>query len=513
MMPVAPNGVDDSGKTEALVETVSNVPPHVSLDQVLSGGWSSNKVDDLSKRNGAGGMDPSKFSSYEYSSSVAEKQQKAVVALLLLNFVALTVVYTVGTEYDDSILNSVSRTDPTTYLLYNHVVTMIFLGFGFLMAFLYRYSYSSIGYTFIISVLALFWCTFLVNYFHHCREKCETVKLEVASFFPGLFGAGAIMITFGGVLGKVTILHLVIIAMIEAPLFALNDMLCFGELSLQDAGGTITIHTFGAYFGVFLCFMRRHAKGGGSGDNTSNPEHDCFAMIGTLFLWMLWPSFNAAVAGHGESLAIVNTILAISASCFSAFLVSALEHKGKFNMVHVQNATLAGGVAIGAMADQVDKAAVAMIIGFIAGAVSTIGYNYITPFLEAKLGLHDTCGIHNLHGMPGIIGAVVSFAVVEDVDGQVGKQVKSLFITLGIALGGAVVTGLILNMIPGNVEDDMFKDDLHWLHPENEGQWRKARSSILHKFRGDLGKGDFQIAAQQVLSPFHVVTPRSHLVS
>merc|ERR550517_1639426 len=87
-----------------------------------------------------------------------------------------------------------------------------------------------------------------------------------------------------------------------------------------------------------------------------------------------------------------------------AFACSRLfEPDTKFNMVHIQNATLAGGVAVGTSSDLILSPYTAMLIGMIAGTLSTYGYVFISPWLERK-GLRDTCGIHNLHGMPGLLG-------------------------------------------------------------------------------------------------------------
>lgn len=76
-----------------------------------------------------------------------------------------------------------------------------------------------------------------------------------------------------------------------------------------------------------------------------------------MFLWLFWPSFNsAALEGDDQQRAIINTLLSISASCVIAFATSALLSKdSKFNMVHVQNSTLAGGVAIGTAAGREDE--------------------------------------------------------------------------------------------------------------------------------------------------------------
>lgn len=50
----------------------------------------------------------------------------------------------------------------------------------------------------------------------------------------------------------------------------------------------------------------------------------------------------------------------------------------------------------------------AMLVGAVAGLLSTLGYVFVTPALERGIGLKDTCGVHNLHGMPGVLGGVAA---------------------------------------------------------------------------------------------------------
>jgi ammonium transporter Rh len=53
-------------------------------------------------------------------------------------------------------------------------------------------------------------------------------------------------------------------------------------------GGSIIIHTFGAYFGLACTYAMGHTPEKFAGLATSDAASDRFAMIGTLFLWMFW---------------------------------------------------------------------------------------------------------------------------------------------------------------------------------------------------------------------------------
>jgi ammonium transporter Rh len=108
----------------------------------------------------------------------------------------------------------------------------------------------------------------------------------------------------------------------------------------------------GAYFGIAVAYMLYKTE-------LTNPESeqreksvyhsDVFAMVGTLFLFCFWPSFNAGVAAAGDARlrAVVNTYISIASSVLLTYIVScALNKEKKFDMVHIQNATLAGGVGM-----------------------------------------------------------------------------------------------------------------------------------------------------------------------
>jgi len=214
-------------------------------------------------------------------------------------------------------------------------------------------------------------------------------------------------------------------------------------------------------------------------------------MVGTLFLFCFWPSFNAGVAASGDFRlrAVVNTYISIAASVLLTYICSCFFGDGKFDIVHIQNATLAGGVAIGTVADKIIKPFGALIVGSLAGILSTLGFKKIMPLLR-KSKIHDTCGVNNLHGMPGILAAIVGmilatmprYALYQEnllpscfhyhnrsAWMQVGYQAATLGCTLAIAIGGGVITGFLLKLKVFNEKpsEAYFDDHPNWETPED----------------------------------------------
>jgi ammonium transporter Rh len=355
------------------------------------------------------------------------------------------------------------------YFAYSGVAFMIFIGFGFLMSFLRRYSFSAIGYNMLISAVAAEWGIICMAFFHHAAEDSNThvTIMSIPWLIEGCFAAGAVMISFGAVLGKATPTQLIIIAFIEIIFYSLNFYFGYLNLHATDMGGSMFVHSFGAYFGIALSYAMTPEGMGAHKFNSSRTTSDMTAMFGTLVLWLYWPSFNGALAPVSSQFrVIINTVLALQGSCITAFIFSRLlSHEGKFDMVHIQNATLAGGVAIGTSADMIVGPGGAMLIGSIAGALSVFGYVKVTPWLETK-GLYDTCGVHNLHGMPGVFAAITGaitagvatssvyglpydsiFGAGRSPSNQPGYQIGALVITLAVAIIGGYLTGLVVKFL------------------------------------------------------------------
>ncbi|CAB4002428.1 ammonium transporter Rh type B [Paramuricea clavata] len=298
---------------------------------------------------------------------------------------------------------------------------MIFLGIGYLIIFLKRYGYSSVGYNFFLGAISIQWYIIVAGCLSHRGTTGFDIDINIKSLITGLFAAAVVLISFGVYMGKVSRIQLLVIMVIEIVMYAVNEFIVLEELQVADIGGSMIVHMFACYFGMAVTFVLRRPE-----DTNNNPKEapvyhsDLFAMIGSLFLWLYWPSFNSILVapGNDKQRAVINTYLSLTACTVSVFATSAFVNKEKLQMAHVQNAVLAGGVAVGTTANMLIQPWGAILLGTLAGIISVCGFYYVQPYLNEKLKLHDTCGVHNLHGMPGLLGALagVVAAKLADVD-------------------------------------------------------------------------------------------------
>jgi len=82
---------------------------------------------------------------------------------------------------------------------------MIYVGFGFLMVFLKKNCWTSVGYNFLIAAYACQLTILLAGFWHIAlfEENCwKKITLSIPSLIIGDFGSGAVLITFGAILGK-----------------------------------------------------------------------------------------------------------------------------------------------------------------------------------------------------------------------------------------------------------------------------------------------------------------------
>jgi Amt family ammonium transporter len=172
--------------------------------------------------------------------------------------------------------------------------------------------------------------------------------------------------------------------------------------ALDFAGGTV-VHINSAVAGLTGAFFL--GKRVGYGKEAFPPHSLPLTMVGASLLWVGWFGFNAgsALEANGTAvLAFMNTFSATAAAVLSWSIGEAL-HKGKASMLGAASGAVAGLVAITPACGNVGLLG-AIVIGFIAGFVCLWGVNG----LKKMLGADDSLDVFGVHGVGGIVGALLT---------------------------------------------------------------------------------------------------------
>jgi Amt family ammonium transporter len=172
--------------------------------------------------------------------------------------------------------------------------------------------------------------------------------------------------------------------------------------ALDFAGGTV-VHINAAIAGLVGAYVI--GKRVGYGKESMAPHSLTLTMVGASLLWVGWFGFNAGSnleANGVTALAFVNTLVATAAATLSWIAGEAMS-KGKASMLGAASGAVAGLVAITPACGFVGPMG-AIVIGLLAGLFCLWGVNG----LKRMLGADDSLDVFGVHGVGGILGALLT---------------------------------------------------------------------------------------------------------
>lgn len=326
-----------------------------------------------------------------------------------------------------------------------HIMAMLLVGFGFLMVFVKKYGRSALTATFLLVSVAIP-LYILIN----SLGILGKAEISIDRLILAEFAAAGLLICAGAVLGRLKMGQYMMLGLIFIPCYMVNEWIIlsggFGLIPVggfADTGGSIIIHAFGAIFGlgvILTMTTKKEVEKSIEADAIS----DRFSMLGSMVLWIFWPSFCAAIVPAAQiPETVVNVVIALCGATLATYFTSVALRR-KIAIADIANAALAGGVAIGSTCDHANPAT-AMVIGLLAGALSVFGFAVILPWVQGKIKKVDTCGVMYLHGLPGLMGGIAAIFIVNGL--SVFTQLKGMGITIIIALLSGYIAGKVLSLL------------------------------------------------------------------
>ncbi|MBH2038104.1 MAG: ammonium transporter [Pseudomonadales bacterium] len=274
-------------------------------------------------------------------------------------------------------------------------------------------------------------------------------QLTFAIITPALIvGAFAERMKFSAMLVFMGIWFTLVYAPIAHMVWSGNGGLLWDWGVLDFAGGTV-VHINAGIAGLVACIVLGKRKGY---PTTSMAPHNLgYTLMGAAMLWVGWFGFNAgsAVAANGTAgMAMLVTQIATAAAALGWMFAEWLTH-GKPSALGIASGVIAGLVAITPAAGTCGPMG-AIIIGLSSGVICF----FCATSLKRKLGYDDSLDAFGVHGIGGIVGALLTgvfaapalggFGTVEDIGAQFFTQFKGVAFTVVYT---AIVTYVILKVI------------------------------------------------------------------
>jgi Amt family ammonium transporter len=267
-------------------------------------------------------------------------------------------------------------------------------------------------------------------------------QMTFAIITPALItGAFADRMKFSAMLVFMTLWSIIVYSPIAHMVWEPTGWLSAAGI-LDFAGGTV-VHINAGIAGLVCCLVL--GKRVGYGKEVMAPHNLVLTLIGAAMLWVGWFGFNAgsAVAADGRAgFAMLATQVATAAAALGWMFAEWIA-KGKPSALGIASGAVAGLVAITPASGFVGVGG-SLVIGIAAGVICF----WAATWLKGKFGYDDSLDCFGVHGIGGIVGALLTgvFAVkdIGGADGSVILQAKGVLTTL---VYSGVVSFILLKVI------------------------------------------------------------------
>ncbi|MCD1640271.1 ammonium transporter [Pseudomonas stutzeri] len=276
-----------------------------------------------------------------------------------------------------------------------------------------------------------------------------TFQMTFAIITPALIvGAFAERMKFSAMLVFMGVWFTLVYAPIAHMVWGGDGGLMWDWGVLDFAGGTV-VHINAGIAGLVACLVLGKRKGFPT--TPMAPHNLGLTLVGAAMLWIGWFGFNAgsAVAANGTAgMAMLVTQIATAAAALGWMFAEWIGH-GKPSALGIASGVVAGLVAITPAAGTAGPMG-ALVIGLVSGVVCF----FCATSLKRKLGYDDSLDAFGVHGVGGIVGALLTgifaapmlggFGEVENIGLQLWIQFKGVLFTVVYT---GIVTYLILKAI------------------------------------------------------------------
>ena len=231
--------------------------------------------------------------------------------------------------------------------------------------------------------------------------------------------------------------------------------------AVDFAGGTV-VHINAGVAGLVTCIMLGKRKGYGS--TAITPHSVPLVVVGASMLWVGWFGFNAGseLAADGTAgMALLVTQVATATAAFTWMVVEWLVTK-KPTAVGIATGAVAGLVAITPASGSVGPMG-ALLIGLAAGVVCY----FCATSLKKALGYDDSLDVFGVHGIGGIVGALLTGCLAIDATsgaesfglGGLWVQIKAVVVTIIWSGVVSVIAFKVADLVTGGARVGEDEED------------------------------------------------------